>query len=378
MKTLFLFLALVFAVAANAQIKVTSTAVPGYVTLYAQFTDTDAYVNPGVMADDQYSDTIGLGFNFNFYGSNYSSCVIGDNGNICFELSKAKSYDQWQITGPLLGDTSMRNTICAPWGDLDPGDHFISTKGVAPNREFVVFNCEAWVYFCYWMLASSVVVLHETTNLVDVYIGHHSYCPGWNGGYGIVGIQNATGTAATVAPGRDYPVTWDGKYEAYRFTPVLGGVSYTVDTIPYDSVPYPASLTSFCWYETISGTSWGCGNSVTLNPTEPALEYTVYAIACGDTFTHLSFWVDTNGIVNEVPLVMDNSKYVVYPNPASNTITISGTAPLNSVVITNLTGEVIFRSYEVTRRMAVNVAMLPAGMYFVQMNGTEVERFMKR
>src|ERR1035437_1626686 len=58
-------------------------------TLSATFTG-DNPVDAGIKIDDQYPDIPNpIGFTFNFYGTNYTKCLIGPNGTICFDTTLA-------------------------------------------------------------------------------------------------------------------------------------------------------------------------------------------------------------------------------------------------------------------------------------------------
>lgn len=50
------------------------------------------------MGDDYYSSAISLPFCFSFFGNTYTQCLIGTNGNICFDLSLAGAFDPWSIS----------------------------------------------------------------------------------------------------------------------------------------------------------------------------------------------------------------------------------------------------------------------------------------
>ena len=77
-----------------------------------------------------------------------------------------------------------------------------------------------------------MMVLYENTNIIEVYIQEKTLCSSWNFGNAIVGIQNATGTQAVVAPGRNgLDTDWVTTNEAWRF------------------VPSGNALTSIKWYE---------------------------------------------------------------------------------------------------------------------------------
>lgn len=248
----------------------------------------DAPINAGITEDDVYTSAIPIGFTFNFYGVNYTQVIIGANGNLSFNLADAGAYDPWPISAALLGNSSVLNNICGPWCDIDifytgtpVGTETYSTDGVAPNRKFSVTWCACSMFSCGTQLTTTQIIMYETTNIVEVHITQKPVCAGWNGGYAICGVQNAAGTAATAAPGRDYPSVWSiPPHEAWRFTPVGGGTSYTVASIPYAPIPYASS--NLYWYNATTGAYIGMGDSINVCPTTPTM-YKCGALGCADT-----------------------------------------------------------------------------------------------
>ena len=269
-KQLLLTLALfLFCANINAQISITDTGHCTSTTLAATILG-ETPINAGIAVDDIYSNALPIGFTFDFYGTPATGLVIGDNGNLSFNLSLASSADPWQISAPLLGNTSVLNCICGAWCDvyaLAGGTITYSTIGVAPNRKFVVDYCHTDMYNptdCPGQYLTSQIILYETTNIIEVHIRNHTVCPGWNSGYAIVGVQNATGSAATAAPGRDFPSTWTATNEAWRFTPT-SSTSYSVSSITYSPIPYSGS--TIIWINTSTSTAIGSGATIVVTPT---------------------------------------------------------------------------------------------------------------
>lgn len=272
---------------AKAQVTITSsdslTCTNPCTTLTAHVVG-DAPTDAGITEDDVYSTPVPIGFTFNFYGTPYTQLLIGANGNLCFDLSLSTAYDPWPITASLLGNPSVYNCICGPWCDIyvpAGGTITYSTDGVAPNRKFAVTFCHCAMFSCTTEWITTQIIMYETSNKVEVHIAHHTFCTSWNSGAAIIGVQNATGSRATAAPGRDYPSTWTAVDEAWRFTPVDTGTGvYYVDTsIPYAPIPYLAS--HVYWYDG-TGAYIDSGVSVTVCPTVTAT-YKAGALGCSDT-----------------------------------------------------------------------------------------------
>jgi gliding motility-associated-like protein len=272
-------------------------------TLYANVvgdTPTDA----GVTEDDVYSRAIPIGFTFNYYGINYTSCELGANGTIDFNAADAGMYDPWPITAALAGNTSKYNNICGPWCDIDifytgtpVGSEKYSTDGVAPYRKFVVTWCGCSMYQCPDQLTTSQIILYETTNVIEVHVAKKEICTSWNpdsppgaGGRAIIGVEGpeSMGGPATVAPGRDWTPVWSALDEAWRFSPMdtssTTPVYYTVSSIPYAPIPFAINPDSVYWYSSTGGpyTYLATGDSVTVCPATTTT-YRAGKLGCADT-----------------------------------------------------------------------------------------------
>lgn len=196
---------------------------------YSYTTGTPVLVN----IDDVWTPVINIPFCFQFFGNTYNQMVIGSNGLISFNLAYASAFCQWSFVNPIPTATCPINSIMAPYHDIDPSigatsDTRYATYGVAPCREFVVswYNVPMFSGACNSMLASQQIVLHENTNIIDIYIGNKPLCAGWNGGRATEGIQNAAGTVAFFVPGRNAS-QWVTSNDGYRFTP-SGAAQYVL------------------------------------------------------------------------------------------------------------------------------------------------------
>ena len=69
----------------------------------------------------------------------------------------------------------------------------------------------------------------------------------------------------------------------------------------------------------------------------------------------------------------------VYPNPASTRINIRSSVAIQSVVISNLLGQAVLNDLQGNNSQAqqVDISALPAGVYFVRVNGSDVRKFVK-
>ncbi|HET8885755.1 MAG TPA: gliding motility-associated C-terminal domain-containing protein [Salinimicrobium sp.] len=194
--------------------------------------------NPtGLSNDDTYSAAIALPFGFTFYGETYNQVIIGGNGDIVFNTAYANAYNSWPIDGdqlvpdPTLGGNANGPTaaIFGAFHDLninDMNNSLVGTieyevTGEAPFRAFVVNYTDVAQFgsSCDAFNTTQQIVLHETSNYIDVYITEKPLCTGWNDGYAVIGIQNPGGTLGVSPPGRNTGL-WEADMEAWRFKPV--------------------------------------------------------------------------------------------------------------------------------------------------------------
>jgi gliding motility-associated-like protein len=210
-----------------------------------------------VNTDDVWSPIINLPFNFCYYGVNYNTVNIGSNGSIQFGPTSGGGFAPWSFTA------SCPSTALAPAGDVfgvyhdtDPsvgGTIKWYLLGTAPCRIFVVSfnNVPHYLTSCNNLTSRSMIVLYETTNVIDIYVENKPTCAAWNNGNAIIGIQNPAGSAGLAAPGRNTGTSWSVTTpEGWRFTP-NGAPNYTV-----------------AWFQ--GATQIGTGNTINVCPGGPA------------------------------------------------------------------------------------------------------------
>jgi len=213
-----------------------------------------AYNEPGgtavsVNTDDVWSPQINLPFNFCYYGQTYTTCKIGSNGSIKFG-TYGPTTQPWSFTAscPSTALTSAGD-VFGVYHDIDPsvaGSIKWYLLGAAPCRIFVVSYDDMGHFSCTGLRSTHMMVLYETTNVIDVYVQEKETCSGWNGGRAIIGIQNPAGTAGIAAPNRNSSPTWTVTTpEAWRFTP-SGAPIYTVDWLENGSVIGTGTTISVC------------------------------------------------------------------------------------------------------------------------------------
>ena len=161
-----------------------------YTTTFPSYSSPLPYNSGTVIpsSDDVVSGPFNIGFNFNFFGNNYSQFYVCSNGWVGFSAGQTNGYTASFI--PNGG--SPRNVIMADWEDLFPGSAniFYQTIGTAQNRQLVVsfFNCPH--YGCRSNLHTFQFVLYESTNVIDINMLSKPLCAGNNATQGLVNIDN--------------------------------------------------------------------------------------------------------------------------------------------------------------------------------------------
>lgn len=224
----------------------TVTSIP-----YAPPAPTSAWVNSFVNVDDKWSGVINLPFNFCYYGNVYNQLVIGANGIISFNTGYANGFCPWSYTASIPSPSLPLNAIFGAYHDIDPsvcGQIRYAISGSFPCRTFMFDFNAVCHYSCTSLKTTQRIVLYETSNAIEVYIGNKPTCNGWNGGRAVIGIQNAAGDVGLVAPGRQTG-NWSASNEGWRFTPA-GLPNYQIE-----------------WYSSTSPTLLGTGTSINVCPT---------------------------------------------------------------------------------------------------------------
>jgi|CXWL01.1.fsa_nt_gi gliding motility-associated-like protein len=205
---------------------------PGYIPF--SYTTAGGTEVSQIYIDDTWSPVINPGFNFCFYGSTYSSLIMGSNSAITFDISRAGNNSGWSIaagTGTIPNTAYAPSMIFGPYHDIDPSRTSTNKKiewrveGTAPKRRFIA-SYNDMPYFgssCTTPRSTHQMVLYEGTGVVEVYIKDKPFCTSWNSGLTILGMQNQTRASAIAATGKNATV-WGaaGMDSCFRFIPSSG------------------------------------------------------------------------------------------------------------------------------------------------------------
>lgn len=173
--------------------------------------------------DDLFAAKLDLPFSFCFFNQNFNALVVGSNGMVTFNVSQLGNINYpnviWQNPDPGL----PKNSIFGAYHDMvfaagDPSEIYYATIGTAPYRKFVINFYNGRVAGC-TDRSSSQIVLHETTNIVEVFIDKKlTPCPTRKFENALIGIMNNDGTLGYSPVARNTG-NWQALQEAYKFTP---------------------------------------------------------------------------------------------------------------------------------------------------------------
>lgn len=260
--------------------------------------------------DDEWSNVIGLPFNFCFFGNVFNQLIMSSNGAISFNTQYANSYHQWSFSAaqtiPNNSAAFRPNSIFGAMHDTDPeygGDIRFGVQGSFPCRVFVMSFTNMPHFDCHSKKTTQQIVLYEGTNVIEIYIQNKPGGCSWNGGRAAIGIQNAAGDVGYAPPGRNTG-TWSASNEAWRFTP-SGAPAYQIT-----------------WYENdITNPPIGTGPSVMACPSSQFSSFSALLTYTNCANEQSQFWssVDVNLTGPAQPVFTSNS-----PVCETQTLTLDG------------------------------------------------------
>lgn len=187
--------------------------------------------------DDMYSVSLPITFDFNFFGTNYNSVVIGTNGVLSFNMALMGQASPWGISQSIPSVSfDVKNAVLGAYHDLDNssnvGSITYAVVGAAPYRKFVVLFNNQPHFNCTALRSSFQMILHETFNFIDVQLIQKEICTTWNGGKAISGIINQTGDYGIAAHNMGQ---WQAHNEGWRYYPLTNTNVYNYTICDDDS-----------------------------------------------------------------------------------------------------------------------------------------------
>ena len=173
--------------------------------------------------DDGGWGAIPVGFNFNFFGTTYSTINVGTNGTLTFGTYNGTALADFTFTTlPSTLEPFNMVAVLAMDNDLrsaDGGAIKYWTEGIAPNRKFVV-SYEAVKEFGDTKYSTAQAVFFETTGIIEPHITSSTN----QDRVKLVGVNNGTGTVGVLAYNSGTAVTANPQNPivnpfAFRFSP---------------------------------------------------------------------------------------------------------------------------------------------------------------
>jgi len=97
---------------------------------------------------------------------------------------------------------------------------------------------------------------------------------------------------------------------------------------------------------------------------DPTLSIKLVADICG---------IPPVGIAN----VPATKELQLCPNPVSDILTVTSPQPIGDLRVYNAIGQELYKATSKDARLVIDLSILPAGIYFAQVNGTELRKFIK-
>ncbi|OYU82744.1 MAG: hypothetical protein CFE24_14335, partial [Flavobacterium sp. BFFFF2] len=261
--------------------------------------------------DDGGWGAVPIGFDFNFFGTTYSTINISTNGTVMFGAYSLSSIRDYSFTTlPSAAEPLNMVAVLAKDNDLRTatgGALKYWTEGVAPNRKFVVTYenvSDFYVNNTVPKFSTAQAVFYETTGVIEPHITSSTN----QNQNKLVGVNNSNGTIGVLAyqsgiavssvtqnpisnsfafrfsPNTDFTTTWKA-----NGVDVAGEVAqanhFTLPVAPSATTTYSLSLTS-----TATGCTIAAGSAtvdLTVNPYTTPTFTQVSPIATGTTLSAL-------------------------------------------------------------------------------------------
>jgi hypothetical protein len=180
---------------------------------------------------DTFSTIIPMGFTFDFYGNDFSSLIISNNGYVSFDTALTGTQSRLNYPFYLPYNVYTVNSVFLFLQYVTSQSKVrYATIGTAPYRKFVVSYDSTYAYDPVWSninaYCTGQIIFFETTNIIEMHILYAQYVS-QSSGVLIQGVQNANYSKGENILRNTTPIINDGR----RLTQT--------------NVPYPA-LTPIC------------------------------------------------------------------------------------------------------------------------------------
>ena len=95
------------------------------------------------------------------------------------------------------------------------------------------------------------------------------------------------------------------------------------------------------------------------------------SVSCSDTSSEAALTLGVDDISN-------NTAISAYPNPVHTMLTVTAAGIVNNIVVSNVTGQVVYTAKPNKQATDIDVSHLANGLYFIRINNAEVRKFIKQ
>ena len=282
--------------------------------------------------------------------------------------------------------SNIISTFAGNGGTSYTGDGVAATStSVTPWT--IAFDKIGNVYVCDYTLQRIRAI--NTDNIIHTIAGNGT--SGYSGDGGLATdaeIYNPEGIAVD-ACGNIYIADDNNKRIrkiTYPSTPTTVTVTAPTSAAIGSAVTLSAAITGGCCARTDS-VIWMDKGVVFATTATPTVTFTktmstdsisAIALGCGDTAVS-GVYVVTRNTTGLSGVSENQNGFTCYPNPAASQLYLSAGVDIESVLITDLLGQVVYQSSISNGQTAVvDVRQLRAGVYFVKVNNLWVEKFIKK
>jgi hypothetical protein len=363
----------------------TSIAIDGHGTPYVAYSD-GGYNGPATVMKYNGSSWVTIGSpGFSAAGANFTSIAIDAGG------TPYVAYQDWNAH---LKATVMKYNGSS-W--VTVGSPGFSAGDV--NFVSIAIDAAGTPYVGYWDLAPSdepATVMKLDTALSPI-TGVDTICVGttttlielksggvWSSSNSAIASIDATGVVSGLGTGQ-VTISYTKSGYSATYPMVIDSMPVAGTIIAPDSL-CPGRITHL--YNSVPGGIWSnmdtslatVTSAGLLTGVAPGLVNLVYTITnpCGTDAAVYSFLIGSCPTeVNNLGIHFANS-IVTYPNPAYNELTISASDKINAVAIYSLIGQTVYSHEYNSDKVQIDITALPAGVYLVRINGTEIRKFVKQ
>jgi len=281
-------------------------------------------------------------------GQLYSNLIAGQSYCVTFYTLREKNAYAINNIGAYLDDGIIDTTNhCSAW-QTEYTPQIVDTA--------IIMDTVSWVEIQGSFIANGTERYITIGNFFDTaHTEHIHILPGGHEGTYLIDDVSVIASNATAYAGSDVSIA--------KGDTAWIGVDSNGDGMP-------------CyWYVLSNPTPIDSGGRIGVHPMD-STTYVVSMDLCGNvTYDTVNVYVSTLGVASPG---LSKGEVTVFPNPASDEVTISASGIISNVSISNLVGQNIYNQNYNSEKVVVSISDLPPGIYFVKVNDTIVKKFVVR